>query len=277
MITGITGAGKSSACNFLLGEKKFKVGLGLKAVTSKSGSHSSVVNGRKLNIIDTPGFCEDSKDDAENMQELSKAIILAKDGVHAVALVVNASHRFTSSQVQLLKELELLEDLWPYMFIIFSGAKGYGETDEEQRKSINEIYEDPDCPKDLKKLLDKIDKQFMMIESTETNQDYRDNKRKEFFKMVDRIYNRNKRLYSNKLFKRALEVYQEQKDKAKNKDKAHQEAIMKAETLAKLMREEIERMREQARLREESFQKAMTECKNTPQVVVVKERGCTIL
>ena len=241
MITGITGEGKSTAGNFLLGKLLFEVAAGPEAVTTKSGSHSAVVNSRGLKIIDTPGFCEDSKDDADNMQELGKAIVLARNGVHAIAIVVNVSHRFTASQVTLLKELDLLDDMWPFMFIIFTAAKSCGATDKIQRDKINELYRSPKSLAGFKNLLDKVEHRFMMLECTETDEDYKTRKLTEFFNLVDQIYSRNNRLYSNKLFKEALKMYQEQKDKVKNAEIAQQQVI-------KSMNEKIENMmREQQR------------------------------
>ena len=216
MVIGATETGKSSACNFLLGTQTFKVGLGMMAVKSQSGSCTTVLNGRKVNIIDTPGFHKDSEDDKYIVEELDKAIVSAGNGVHAIAIVVSALEPFTSSQVT-LEKLEFLDELWPFTFIIFSGAKSYGATDGKQRETIYKIYGSPKSyAKDFKKLLDKVDKQFMMLESTETSQDYRSTKLMEFFKMVDSIYYANQRLYSQTLFGQAIESYQ-------NREKTHQE------------------------------------------------------
>ena len=243
MLTGITGVGKSTACNFLLGEKIFDVGQGMIPVTSKSGEHTAVVGSRELKIIDTPGFCEDNvKDGEEDLTELGKAIIFARDGVNAIGLVINASQRVTSSQMTLLKELELFGELWPFMFIIFTAAKGYGGTEKEQRNAIDKMYENPRCPETVKMLLDKVDKRYIVLESTDTNPEYKAKKVEEFFKMVDRIYNANKRLYTNELFKRAAQLYQEEKEKGKNKEKAYKEQI---EILTKRITEEIAQIRQQ--------------------------------
>ena len=185
----------------MFGDQVFEVDWGLIPVTSKSGSHSTELIGREVTIIDTPGFCEDGKDAEENLVELGKAISFARNGVHAIAVVVNVSDRFTSSQVAFLKEIELFDEFWPYTFIIFSRAKICGTTEEQQRKYILETYKNPKCPDHLKTLLDRVEKRFIVLESSENNQDYRKRKIKEFFDMVDRIYTTNKRLYSNRLFK----------------------------------------------------------------------------
>ena len=248
MVTGITGEGKSSTGNFMLGQRLFKVGGGLLAETSESSSHSAVVNGRVLKIIDTPGFCEDSKDDEKNIQELGKAIVLARNGVHGIALVVNVSHRFTFSQVTFLKELDHLDDMWPFIFIVFTAAYCYGVTDKDQRDQINKIYRSPLCPVDFKSLLDKVGHRFMMLECTETNEEYKATKLQEFFMMVDEIYSRNQRLYSNKLFKKALKLYQEQKDNVKSAEIAQQQAI-------KSMNEAIENMRREQQKQLELMQR----------------------
>ena len=226
MLTGITGVGKSTTCNFLLGENIFDVGQGMIPVTSKSGEHTVVVNSRELKIIDTPGFCEDNvKDGEEDLTELGKAILFARDGVHAIGLVYNASQRVTSSQMTLLKELECFGELWPFMFIIFTAAKGYGDTEKEQRNAIDKMYESPRCPETVKTLLDKVDKRYIVLESIDATPDYKAKKVEEFFKMVDRIYNTNKRLYTNKLFIQAAQLYQDEKEKRKNREKAYQKQI----------------------------------------------------
>ena len=179
------GVGKRTACNFLLGEKIFDVGQGMIPVTSKSGEHTVVVNSRELKIIDTPGFCKgNEKDEEEDLTELGKAILFARDGVHAIGLVINASQQVTSSQMTLLKELELFGELWSFMFIIFTAAKGYGDTEKEQRNAIDKIHENPRCPETVIMLLDKVDKRYIVLESTDTSPGYKAKKLRTFLKWL---------------------------------------------------------------------------------------------
>ena len=247
VVTGITGDGKSSACNFLLGEKIFEVGLGLKAVTSKSASHSTTLNSRKVEIIDTPGFCEDDVDEEQSIKELGKAVILARNGVHAFALVINVSHRFTSSQVTFLKQMKLFDELWPFMFVIFSAAKSYGDTDEEQRKMVYDTHDSPQCLKELKTLLDRIGKRFIMLESTESSQIYRDKKVSEFLEMVDSIIHTNKKVYSNKLFEKAIKLYEKERGKEKNREKEYETMTIQLNAEIKGLQAEKERQLRKAK------------------------------
>ena len=232
MITGVTGMGKSSACNFLFGEDKFEVDDGLLAVTSKSDTQYTVLNDRKVQIIDTPGFCEADVGGGESFTELYKAIIYAKFGIHAIALVINVSQRFTSSQVTFLKDIETFGGLWSFVFVVFSGARKYGPTDTEQREKVLNLYHNPKCPEEFKALLDKVDKRFIMLESTDKSHAYRNAKIAEFLQMVDGIYSKNQKLYSNHLFERAIKLYQEEKEKEKNREKHYQEALDQVDQLA---------------------------------------------
>jgi len=230
MLTGVTGAGKSSACNFLFEEEVFEVGMGLISVTSKSGAHDTMIFGRKVRLIDTPGFCDDFEKEEEKVNELGKAVLLAKEGVHAIALVINSSHRFTSAEATALEEIELLGELWPFIFILFTAAKCYGATEQKQRDYILSTLDNPKCPEHLKTLMERVNRRFMMLENTDSSIEYRKSKITEFFTMVDSIYSTNKRLYTNYYFKKANELYQEAKRREQNKEeelRKAQEDVMK--------------------------------------------------
>ena len=251
MLTGVTGAGKSSACNFLFGEEVFAVGAGLCSVTPKSDAVVKELDGKKVQLVDTPGFCDDFEEDEERVNELGKAVLYAKEGVHAVALVINASHRFTASEGKALEEIELLGELWPFMFIIFTAARCYGASEQKQKDAVFNLLDNKRCPEHFKTLMDRVNKRFMMLESTDTSVEYRTSKIKEFFAMVNTIYSSNKRLYTNKLFVKANELYQEEKRKAKNKEEELRKAQagvikMTAELQAAMANMQTEQQKQQA-------------------------------
>jgi len=197
MLTGVTGAGKSSACNFILQVKEFNVGAGMVCVTPKSHQYEKEINGTEVRLIDTPGFCDDFETDEERIDEFGNAIFHAKDGLHAIALVINANHRFTASEAKVLQDIERLGELWPFMFIIFTAASVYGTSDEDQRRAINDNLSHPRCPKHFKFVMDKVGNRFMTLECQNSSDEYYKRKVEEFLSMVDQIYFANKKLYTN--------------------------------------------------------------------------------
>ena len=258
MLTGVTGAGKSTACNYMFGSEVFEVGGGMISVTSKSSAHETEICGRKVRLIDTPGFCDDFEQEEEKVNELGKAIILAKEGVHAIALVINVGHRFTSAEATALEEIELLGELWPFMFIIFTAARCYGTTDQQQRGVVLKNLDNPKCPEHLKTLMERVNRRFMMLESLDSSIEYRQSKIAEFFVMVDTIYSTNKRLYTNYYFKRANDLYQEAKKRDQNKEeelRKAQENVMKMSTE---MTETIARMKSEQAKQQAIFQDTLS-------------------
>ena len=199
MLTGDTGAGKSSACNFFFGRKVFEVGPRMSSVTLKSNSAEMEVNGRKLQLVDTPGFCNNFDNDEERVNELGKAMLLTKTGVHAIALVINA----TAAEAMALKEIELLRRLWPFMFVIFTGAKCCGANDQKQREVLISSLDSPNCPKYLQIVMERVNWRFMMLENLENSIEYHNTKVEEFLAMVQNIYSANRRLCTNHLFSKA--------------------------------------------------------------------------
>lgn len=251
MLTGVTGAGKSTACNFIFGEAVFEVGMGLVSVTSKSDVHETVMNGRQVRLIDTPGFCDNFEKDEDKVEELGKAIILAKEGVHAIALVINAAHRFTSAEAKALEEIQLLGELWPFMFVIFTAAKSYGTSEDKQKKAVIDALDSSRCPHQFKTMMERVQRRFMMLESTENNAEYRCAKVQEFLAMVDQIFSVNQRLYSNYYFQKANKLYQEAKQKEQNKEEELRKALenatkMSAEMIAAMAALKSEQAKQQA-------------------------------
>jgi len=262
MLTGVTGAGKSSACNFLFGKDVFEVGMGMVSVTSKSAASEMEVNGKRVQLVDTPGFCDDFEKDEERVNELGKAILYAKAGVHAIALVINASHRFTAADAKALEEIQLLGELWGFMFVIFTAANCYGKSEQKQREVVISTLDSPKCPEHLKTLMERVNRRFMMLESTSISTEYRNLKRKEFLGMVHLIYSINKRLYSNKLFDVANKVYKEAKRKEQNREEELRKAQEGAMKMNAEMAAAMANMRSEQERQHAIFQEALSSLKN---------------
>ena len=60
LVTGVTGSGKSSLCNFLsCSNTAFEAGCGFGSITEKSAAAIITMQGKRVKLIDTPGFCDD--------------------------------------------------------------------------------------------------------------------------------------------------------------------------------------------------------------------------
>ena len=93
---GITGAGKSTFCNFLANEKLFDEGCGIFQKLRQQVLAFNY-NSEDVLIIDWPGFC-DSKRPAEDIQdEICKVGVVAKDGTDAVEIVVISLEKFSGN------------------------------------------------------------------------------------------------------------------------------------------------------------------------------------
>ena len=51
-----------------------------------------------VRIVDSPGFCDDHVTEEEHMKELGNGVMLAREGVHAIGLVLKVDNRFTGAE-----------------------------------------------------------------------------------------------------------------------------------------------------------------------------------
>ena len=94
MVIGVTGSGKSTACNFFLNQKVFNTKGGAVSVTAKSDAHSGTVLGKRVLFVDTPGFSDAYESEEQRMTDLGRALYFAQAGVHAIVICFNGTARF---------------------------------------------------------------------------------------------------------------------------------------------------------------------------------------
>lgn len=68
VVTGVTGSGKSTTINSLLGEKRAKIGTGFEAETKETMSFEF---GDFIKLWDTPGIGDSTKNDAESIENIT--------------------------------------------------------------------------------------------------------------------------------------------------------------------------------------------------------------
>ena len=199
-MTGVTGSGKSTFCNFLCCSDAFESKCGFASVTTRSAAATITMQGKKIKLIDTPGFCDDHETEEEHMQEFGQALVLASKGVNAIGLVISAKARYTSNEANTIEYMTEFPDMWPYMFIIFSNAGSLGKTEQERDMQLKELLKQERCPKSLIQLLDKVKNRYILVESVQKSSDpeaYYKAKAEEMHKMIMKLDEGNShRLYT---------------------------------------------------------------------------------
>lgn len=211
LVTGVTGSGKSALCNFLsCSNTAFETSSGFASVTAKSAAAIITMQGKRVKLIDTPGFCDDYDTEEEHMQEFGEAVVLASKGVNGIGLVINAKARYSSNERSTIDQMSQYQDLWPYMFIIFTHARSLGVSEEDQNKQLQSNFEESRCPESLKDLMKKVKNRYILVESIKPSgdpEDYYQKKTKELEIMLSGIYEANGfQVYTNELFNRTKAV-----------------------------------------------------------------------
>jgi len=221
LVTGVTGSGKSTLCNFLCCSKNaFEAHTGFASVTSKSAAATITMQGIRLKLIDTPGFCDDYETEEEHMNEFGEALVLASKGVNAICLVISAKARYTANETNTIKYMTEFPELWPYMFIFFTNAASIGANENERNVNLQANFKHPRCPDALKELMQKVKNRYVLVESVKPSQNpeaYYQTKTTQLHSMIVELNEANNhQLYTNALFRKAKEMidklYKEKKD-----------------------------------------------------------------
>ena len=212
---GITGAGKSTFCNFLANKKVFDEACGFASMTQQAGAYKFNFNAEDVLIIDCPGFCDSKRPPEDISDELCKVGVIAKDGTDAVAIVVNSMERFSDNHRSVLNQLEFLGgSLWDHAFLVFTREskvmKEFGVTEGAQY--IEMMSQSKDCPPVLKEWLSKTKRRFLCVESKKKfqNEAYRNEKCTKIFSLIDQIRKDTKNVrYNNSIMKQGAKFFKQ--------------------------------------------------------------------
>lgn len=121
VLLGKTGVGKSSSGNTVLGEDRFTCGRSLSSVTSLSSVEKSVIGGRSVSVIDTPGFFDTTLPKEQLSEEFARSIYLSAPGVHAFLFVVPFG-RFTEQEEEILRKVQKVfgKDVLKHVILLFT-------------------------------------------------------------------------------------------------------------------------------------------------------------
>lgn len=232
--------GKSTAGNFFLNEECFPTEEGFNSCTEECSVGTSIVCGKKVKIIDTPGFFDGLTSTDGSFKELSRVLTFAKDGIHAVALVMRYG-RFTKACEEALQQLQLLTGVLPFVFILLTHAKKQGVTTTATAERIEQFLTSSRCAPGFQTLIELVENRVIMLEAVDhIAENYNQQKCNELVMMVEKIYKRNgNKVYTNSMLQYAAQVYEkvkmQQKEEIQAKTKSFESNSQKIEQLKQQM------------------------------------------
>ncbi|XP_069053151.1 GTPase IMAP family member 9-like [Lepisosteus oculatus] len=136
VLLGITGSGRSSSGNTLLGGPEFRSEASRESVTHDCERRSGRAHGRLLTLVDTPGLLHTQMGEQALLAEVGRSLALCAPGPHALLLLVGLDERYGPEEKAALEAARgLFGARGPaYTLVLFTKA------DELEGRPVEEFF-----------------------------------------------------------------------------------------------------------------------------------------
>ena len=213
-IFGCTGRGKTTFCNFLFKESRFKVNDPFESqfagwedvcASTSEAQHDVLedpIAGVELHVIDMPGLlatenitgtghADRVKDGKKMFQKFAKALTYVKDGIDVLFVTLKTHARLSAEEEFLFEFLDRL-CLWPYCVLLFTHGSLAGENEKNRYDGLRNFIATDRCKAIcpvMFKLFQKTEGRFVVVESVKQAGDphYHRSKLDEIYGTIDDV------------------------------------------------------------------------------------------
>ncbi|XP_035249277.1 uncharacterized protein LOC118214021 [Anguilla anguilla] len=228
VLLGKTGAGKSSTANSILGKNLLRTSCRANSDTATCEAATNTVDGRKITVVDTPGYFSTECTDENLKPEISKCIVECSPGPHAFLIMLPVT-RYTEEENKTVAEILKMfgEEALKYAVVLF--------THGDQLDDGMTIQQFVDSNDHLKTLVQKCGNRLHVIDNkywknpSEGHDDERCNavQIKKLLSTIDEMVQQNGgKHYTNEMLQAVEQAIKEEMAEGKTREKAKQ-SVMK--------------------------------------------------